>query len=80
MTVYWVAQRLKNSRVLHDRRRSGRTQIYKHEINKKAFENDPNQGLSHAGNKVDTSILFAAIKLDIQIKTLLCYKRVSGIG
>ena len=41
MTVYRVAQRIKNSEPLHDRPRSGRPQTISRETIKKAFENDP---------------------------------------
>lgn len=65
MTVYRFAQCLKNSELLQDRHRSGKPLTIMRNTIKKAFENDPDQGLFWpARNKTDsTSILFISITL-----------------
>ena len=56
MTVYRVAQRLKNSESLQDRPRSGRLQVIRRGTTKNAFENNPDRKMTIPAQKVKISM------------------------
>ena len=74
MSVHRVASRLRYSKTLKDRPRTGRPRVVKTETIRKAFKNDPTLKMTHLARKKNISV--SAVRRAVKIERRKSLKRV----